>query len=91
VNKTHALILVIVPNIIKKNCTTAHCKTLLYRPLYEFAASAGKLGPQLEKKVTVFSCLDQSGKLAGPCRKLLGRKVLSKTRFTALNGGKIRI
>ena len=71
---------------------SAYCKILVYsRPLYEFAASAGKLGPQLEKKVTVFSCLDQSGKLAGPCRKLLGRKVLSKTRFTALNGGKIRI
>ena len=34
---------------------TAHCKTFLYRPLYEFAASGGKLRP----------CLDQSGKLAG--------------------------
>ena len=30
---------------ISLNSTTAHCKTLLYRPLYESAASGGKLRP----------------------------------------------
>ena len=31
--------------------TTAHCKTLLYRPLYKFAASGGKLRPWLAKNL----------------------------------------
>ena len=67
---------------------TAHCKTLLYRPLYEFEASGGK---RLAKIITTFSCLDQSSKLAGHSRKWWGRKVPSKKRFTVLKRGKIRI
>ena len=34
--------------------STAHCKTLLYRPLYKFAASGGKLKPLLAKKLLCF-------------------------------------
>ena len=30
---------------------TAHCKILVYRPLYEFAASGGKLRPWLAKNL----------------------------------------
>jgi hypothetical protein len=49
---------------------TVHTAKLYYIDLYmNDAASGGKLRPWVGKKFTMFSCLDQSGKLAGHCHK----------------------
>ena len=42
---------------------SAHCKTLLYRPRYESAASGRKLRPLLPKQLLLFLIWDKVGSL----------------------------
>ena len=67
---------------------TAHCKTLLYRPLYEFAASGGKLWSSLAKNLVSFLAWVKVGSLQDIAVNDEERKPLKNAIYSTKTGVK---